>query len=432
MNLKKVKLGILGIGYVGLPLSLSFARKYKVIAYDSNTKRINELQKSIDTNNEFIKKNFEKIKENITFTNNKKDLADCKIYIVTVPTPINRNKRPNLNYIKLANNIIGSYLDNDNIVIYESTVYPGLTEEYCAPMLEKISKLNYRNEKNYMDIKNNFFYCGYSPERINPGDKKHVFETIPKIVAGSTNNITKILYNLYSSVIKAKVYKAESIKIAEAAKVIENTQRDLNIALMNEFSLIFNKMNIDTNKILKAASTKWNFLNFQPGLVGGHCISVDPYYLTYKSKKMGYNPKLILAGREINDNMGKYISSIAIKKLKKNKSKKILILGLTFKENCSDLRNSQVYEIFKNLNNYYKVDIHDPLALDSEVKIVYNKKNEKILKNNYYNLIIIAVSHNIFKKIGIKKIQNLLLNKDKKNIIDVKSMFDQSSSFFRL
>ena len=272
----------------------------------------------------------------------------------------------------------------------------------------------------------------YSPERINPGDKKHVFETIPKIVAGSTKNITKILYNLYSSVIKAKVYKAESIKIAEAAKVIENTQRDLNIALMNEFSLIFNKMNIDTNKILKAASTKWNFLNFQPGLVGGHCISVDPYYLTYKSKKMGYNPKLILAGREINDNMGKYISSIAINKLQKNRLKKILILGLTFKENCSDLRNSQVYEIFKNLNNYYKVDIHDPLALDSEIRTVYNKKNEKILKNNYYNLIIIAVSHDIFKKIGIKKIKNLLINKDKKNIIDVKSMFDQNSSFFRL
>ena len=432
MNLKKVKLGILGLGYVGLPLSLSFARKYTVIAYDSNIKRINELQKSIDTNNEFTKKNFEKIKKNISFTNNKKDLADCKIYIVTVPTPIKRNKRPNLNYIKLANNIIGSYLDNENIVIYESTVYPGLTEEYCAPMLEKISKLNFRNEKNYMNIKNNYFYCGYSPERINPGDKKHVFETIPKIVAGSTNNITKILYNLYSSVIRAKVYKAESIKIAEAAKVIENTQRDLNIALMNEFSLIFNKMNIDTNKILKAASTKWNFLDFQPGLVGGHCISVDPYYLTYKSKKMGYNPKLILAGREINDNMGKYISSIAINKLQKNKSKKILILGLTFKENCSDLRNSQVYEIFKNLNNYYKVDIHDPLALDSEIKIIYNKKNEKILKNNHYNLIIIAVSHNIFKKMGIKKIQNLLLYKDKKNIIDVKSMFDQSSSFFRL
>ena len=432
MNLKKVKLGILGIGYVGLPLSLSFAKKYKVIAYDSNIKRINELQKSNDTNKEFTKKNFIKIKKNIYFTNKKKDLADCSIYIVTVPTPINRNKKPNLNYIKLANYIIGNYLDNENIVIYESTVYPGLTEEYCAPMLEKISKLKFKNEKNLLSIKKNYFYCGYSPERINPGDKKHVFESIPKIVAGSTDNITKILYKLYSSVIKAKVYKAESIKIAEAAKVIENTQRDLNIALMNEFSLIFNKMNIDTNKILKAASTKWNFLNFQPGLVGGHCISVDPYYLTYKSKKLGYSPKLILAGREINDNMGKYISRIAINKLKKNKSKKILILGLTFKENCSDLRNSQVYEIFKNLKNNYKIDIHDPLALDSEVRIVYNKKNQKILKNNYYNLIIIAVSHNIFKKMGIRNIKNLLINKDKRNIIDVKSMFDQNNSFFRL
>ena len=432
MNLKKVKLGILGIGYVGLPLSLSFAKKYKVIAYDSNIKRINELQKSNDTNKEFTKKNFIKIKKNIYFTNKKKDLADCSIYIVTVPTPINRNKKPNLNYIKLANYIIGNYLDNENIVIYESTVYPGLTEEYCAPMLEKISKLKFKNEKNLLSIKKKYFYCGYSPERINPGDKKHVFESIPKIVAGSTDNITKILYKLYSSVIKAKVYKAESIKIAEAAKVIENTQRDLNIALMNEFSLIFNKMNIDTNKILKAASTKWNFLNFQPGLVGGHCISVDPYYLTYKSKKLGYSPKLILAGREINDNMGKYISRIAINKLKKNKSKKILILGLTFKENCSDLRNSQVYEIFKNLKNNYKIDIHDPLALDSEVRIVYNKKNQKILKNNYYNLIIIAVSHNIFKKMGIRNIKNLLINKDKRNIIDVKSMFDQNNSFFRL
>ena len=432
MNLNNIKLGILGIGYVGLPLCLSFARKYKVVAFDSNIKRINQLQKSHDINSEFSKNDFKYIKKNINFTNDEKKLHNCSIYIVTVPTPINKNKKPDLNYIKLANKIIGKNLVSGNIVIYESTVYPGLTEELCAPMLEKISKLTFRNNNNNSITKKNFFYCGYSPERINPGDKKHIFQNIPKIVAGSTYNVTKILHSLYSSVIYAEVYKAESIKIAEAAKVIENTQRDLNIALMNEFSLIFNKMNIDTNKILKAASTKWNFLNFKPGLVGGHCISVDPYYLTFKSKQMGYTPKLILAGREINDNMGKYISNIASKKLKKNKSKKILILGLTFKENCPDLRNSQVFDIYNNLKNNYKVDIYDPIASDSEIEIKYNKKNEKKLKNYYYNLVIVAVSHNFFIKMGIKKIRNLLNKNDKNMIIDVKSIFDKESSFFRL
>ena len=429
---KKINIGVLGIGYVGLPLSLCFARKYKLIAYDANIDRINELKINIDRNNEFKKKDFIKVKNNLYFTSKADDLSKCNIFIITVPTPINANKKPDLKFLNKANKIVGKYITNKNIVVYESTVYPGLTEEHCVPMLEKISKLKFKNINNFNKLKNNYFYCGYSPERINPGDNKHTIENIPKIVAGSTPAITNFLYSIYSKVIKAKIFKVESIRVAEAAKVIENTQRDLNIALINEFSLIFNRMSLDTNKILDAASTKWNFLNFKPGLVGGHCISVDPYYLTYKSKKVGYNPKLILAGREINDNMGKYIADISITHIKNKKTSRILILGLTFKENCSDLRNSQVYNIFKNLKNKTIVDIYDPLASSEEIKRKYKKNNQNKLNKKYYDLIIVAVAHNFFKKMGIKKISNLLKDSKSKNIIDIKGIFEKKDTLFRL
>ncbi len=432
MNINSIKIGVLGIGYVGLPLSLSFAKKYELVAYDSNQTRIEELKKNIDSNLEFSKKKFIKIKKNIVFTNKKNDLKNCNIYIITVPTPINRNKKPDLKFLKIANNIVGKFLNKNDIVVYESTVYPGLTEEFCIPYLEKYSKLKCKINNNLQKKNNNYFYCGYSPERINPGDKKHTFENIPKIVSGSTKSTASFLKKLYSSVIKAKVYKTDSIKIAEAAKIIENTQRDLNIALINEFSLIFNKMKIDTNSILKAASTKWNFLNFKPGLVGGHCISVDPYYLTYQSQKLGYNPKLILAGRSINDDMGKYIANIAKSKLNKNKKNKILIMGLSFKENCSDLRNSQVYNIFEILRKKNKIDLYDPLVPNSEVKKKYRTNKINILRKKYYNLIIIAVSHDHFKKIGIKKISSLLNVRSSRMIIDVKGAFPNKYSFFKL
>ncbi len=431
MKTDNIKIGVLGIGYVGLPLSLSFSKKYKIIAYDSKRKRINELKNGLDSNSEFSKKNFKKNKKNIIFTNRVQDLKNCNIYIITVPTPINKNKKPDLKFLKLANIIVAKNLNKDDVVIYESTVYPGLTEEYCIPTLEKISKLKCKTT-NKLNNSKNIFYCGYSPERINPGDKKHTFENIPKIVSGSTNTIADFIKKLYSSVIKAKVYKTESIKVAEAAKIIENTQRDLNIALINEFSLIFNKMNIDTRSILKAASTKWNFLNFNPGLVGGHCISVDPYYLTYKALKLGYNPKLILAGRSINDDMGKYIAEVAKSNLIKNKKNNILIMGLSFKENCSDLRNSQVYNIYKILKNKNKIDLFDPLVSKSDVIKKYKISKKDKLKTNYYNLIIIAVGHNYFKKMGIKKISGFLKKESSKKIIDVKGIFQTKHTIFKL
>ena len=337
-TLKKLKLAVIGLGYVGLPLALEFAKKRKVIGFDTNKTRINELNLGLDRNLEF-KKNQIKNYKNLIFIKDKKQLCSINCFIITVPTPINKLKKPDLNPLITASELVGQFLKSGSLVIYESTVYPGCIEEVCVPILEKVSKLKF----------NKNFFCGYSPERINPGDKKHTISNIKKVTSGSTPKIASLVDNLYKEIITIGTHKAKSIKIAEAAKVIENTQRDLNIALINELSILFNKMNIDTQAVLKAAKTKWNFLPFEPGLVGGHCIGVDPYYLTFKAKKIGYNPKIILAGREVNDNMSKYVASKLLENMKlkkiKIKGSKVLIMGLTFKENCSDLRNSGVANI---------------------------------------------------------------------------------------
>ena len=344
MKIEKLKIGIIGMGYVGLPLAIEFSKKVKVLGFDINSERINQLKKKIDITNEVSKKEFSNLKK-ISFSSNFKDLINCEIYIITVPTPINYNNKPDLKPLIRATTLVSKILKKNDIVIYESTVFPGTTEEICGPILEKSSGLK---------INKNLF-LGYSPERINPGDKNKKITDIVKITSGSNLKTKKSVTKLYSTIIKAGIYEAETIKIAEAAKIIENTQRDLNIALVNELSLIFKKMKISTEKVLKAAETKWNFISFRPGLVGGHCIGVDPYYLTYRSKQIGYNPQIILAGRNLNNQMPskvfRDIISLAEKR-KMNSKLKVLILGLTFKENCPDTRNSKSLDLFDHFINF--------------------------------------------------------------------------------
>lgn len=396
----KIKsLGIIGLGYVGLPLAVAFSKKYPTFGYDINNSRINDLKKGIDRTNEIESKKLKNSFKNLFLTSEINDLKNCNIYIVTVPTPVNEDKTPNLNPITEATLIVSGILKKDDIVIFESTVYPGLTEEICVPILEDGSKLKFNKE----------FFVGYSPERINPGDKNHTINKIIKVVSGSDKQTLKIIFKLYNSIIEAGVYKAPSIKIAEAAKVIENSQRDINIAFVNELSIIFNKMGINTGEVLKAANTKWNFLDFYPGLVGGHCIGVDPYYLAYKSKKLGYNPKVILSGREINDLMPSFIVeqilALFLKKRDSIKKCSVLILGATFKENCPDYRNSKVIEIYDLLKKIeFKVDVFDPWIDNSKFK----KENdfmtlEKLDESFKYDIIILAVGHNEFRKIDPKK-----------------------------
>ena len=422
---KEINLGIIGIGYVGLPLACEFAKKRKVICFDIDKKRINQLRYSYDNTKEITQKELKKVKTNIIFTTDKTKLKNVNCFIITVPTPILKSKKPNLKPLINATKTVGKFIKKGDVVIYESTVFPGCTEEVCVPILEKTSKLTYNAD----------FYCGYSPERINPGDKNHKINDIIKITSGSTKKISDFINNLYKEIINAGTFQVESIKIAEAAKVIENTQRDLNIALMNELSIIFNKLNIDTKKVLAAASSKWNFNSFSPGLVGGHCIGVDPYYLTYKSKKIGHNPKVILAGRHINDNMGKYIVKKLLKDLKANKRVKryckILIMGLTFKENCPDLRNSGVKIIYSELLKFpFSIDLFDPCAHFKDVERTYKKKMIKKIKNNFYDAVIIAVAHSQFKKMGI----NLISSFGNHNCIiyDLKNIFSSKKTQFRL
>ena len=396
----KIKsLGIIGLGYVGLPLAVAFSKKYSTMGYDIDNSRINDLKQGIDRTNEIESKILKNSFKNLFLTSEINDLKNCNIYIVTVPTPVNEDKTPNLNPITEATLTVSGILKKDDIVIFESTVYPGLTEEICVPILEDGSKLKFNKE----------FFVGYSPERINPGDKNHTINKIIKVVSGSNKQTLKIISKLYNSIIEAGVYKAPSIKIAEAAKVIENSQRDINIAFINELSIIFNKMGINTGEVLKAANTKWNFLDFYPGLVGGHCIGVDPYYLAYKSKKLGYNPKVILSGREINDLMPSFIVdeilALFIKKRDSIKKCSVLILGATFKENCPDYRNSKVIEIYDLLKKIdFKVDVFDPWIDNSKFK----KENdfmtlEKLDESFKYDIIILAVGHNEFRKIDPKK-----------------------------
>jgi UDP-N-acetyl-D-galactosamine dehydrogenase len=389
-----IKIGIIGAGYVGLPLAICFSKKFKVRVFDVSKKRINDLSKGNDKNNECKKKDI--LNKNISYFTNIKELHKCNFFIVTVPTPVNDQNIPDLTLLKLANFYLSKILKKNDIIVYESTVYPGVTNNVCVKQIERLTKLK----------KNKDIFFGYSPERVNPGDKKREVKDIIKVVSGSDKKTLFKINQIYRSVIKAGTFRAESIEVAEAAKVIENTQRDLNIALINELSIIFDRMNIDIFSVLKTASTKWNFLKFEPGLVGGHCISVDPYYLSFISKKFGVNPKVILAGRGINDQYYKFIS----KKILSYHPKKVLILGITFKENCKDIRNSQipkVYFFLKKIKKIKNIDIFDPIADYKEVKNNYKINLLKKIKKNNYDLIVSAVKHNYFKKQKSKILQSM-------------------------
>jgi UDP-N-acetyl-D-galactosamine dehydrogenase len=419
------KIAIIGLGYVGLPLAVEFGKIRQVIGYDVNKKRVAELKNGYDRTLECTKEEIKK-SEKLKITSLVKDITEAQIYILTVPTPVDNVNRPDLKPIIKATEEIAKILKIGDIVIYESTVYPGATEEICVPILEKISRLKYNID----------FYCGYSPERINPGDKIHNLTNIKKITSGSTKSIANEIDEMYAQIIKAGTHKTSSIKIAEAAKVIENTQRDINIALMNELSLLFNKLDIDTIEVINAAATKWNFINFRPGLVGGHCIGVDPYYLTYKAQEVGYHPEIILAGRRINDSMPEYIADETIKIMLQNNKKifgsKILIMGLTFKENCPDIRNTKVIKIIKRLKEYkVEIDIYDPWVNREEVREEFKLECLERMPNKIdYSAIIIAVGHKEFVELNIKGLKNI--SSSKSVIIDVKGIYPKKFTDFRL
>lgn len=418
---EEVKIAIIGLGYVGLPLARLFATKYSVIGFDINEQRVSELKKGIDTTLEIEKEALKKVllekpskEEGLYCTTNIEQIKTCNYYIVTVPTPVDKNNKPDLIPLVKSSETVGKVLKKGDIVIYESTVYPGATEEVCIPILEKHSGLTF----------NKHFFAGYSPERINPGDKEHTVEKILKVTSGSTPEIGGKVNNLYASVIIAGTHLAPSIKVAEAAKVIENSQRDINIAFVNELAKIFNILKIDTQAVLEAAATKWNFLPFKPGLVGGHCIGVDPYYLAQKAQEVGYHPEIILAGRRVNDSMGLFVASEVIKLLIKNaieiKKSKILILGITFKENCPDVRNTRVVDVIQNLKDFgTDVTVFDPWANPVEVKHEYNIETLRDMPQNKFDGIVLAVSHHEFLNIDYNKYLN------KNGIIyDVKGVLD--------
>ena len=392
-----MKIAVVGLGYVGLPLAAAFSEKYQVVGFDVNAKRIEELKSGYDRTLELSSDQMKKaINNGMKFSLNLEDIRDCNFFIVTVPTPIDKNKRPDLTPVVKATQSVTKVLKKGDIVVYESTVYPGVTEEICVPLLEE-SGLKFNKD----------FFCGYSPERINPGDKEHTVTKIKKITSGSTPEIADKVDEVYRSIITAGTHKASSIKVAEAAKVIENTQRDINIAFINELAMLFEKLNINTIDVLEAAGTKWNFLNFRPGLVGGHCIGVDPYYLTHKAQEVGYHPEMILAGRRINDDMGKYAADQVIKLMIRkgvliNKAR-VLVLGMTFKENCPDIRNSRVIDVVDELKDFgCKVDVTDPWADSAEVKHEYGFDLVKEYNLDDYDCIVIAVAHNEFKKLNLK------------------------------
>ena len=413
------KIAIIGLGYVGIPLAVEFGKSIKTIGFDIDKSRIAELKSGHDRTLEMSKEDLFSSKK-LEYTTNINDTKNCNIYIITVPTPINSKNQPDLTPLIKSSESVGTVLKKDDIVIYESTVYPGVTEDECVPILESVSGLKFNVD----------FYCGYSPERINPGDKEKTLTKILKITSGSTPEISDFIDDLYKSIITAGTYKAPSIKVAEAAKVIENTQRDVNIALINELALIFDTMNIPTHEVLKAAGTKWNFLNFKPGLVGGHCIGVDPYYLTFKAEKMGYKPNLILSSRIINNGMSAYIAKKTIRFLvdsdKNIKGSNILILGLTFKENCPDIRNTKVFDIIEELEDYgCLIDIYDPWVDSSELNISHKRE---IISNPFesskkYEAILVCVSHNQF--INIKNEEYKSISIGKPIIIDIKGIVEE-------
>ncbi len=399
MNLSETKIAIIGLGYVGLPLAVEFGKKFATLGFDINQGRIAELKEFKDHTLEVEPAEL-KAAEKLTFSCNRADLASCNVYIVTVPTPIDEHRQPDLTPLIKASETLGYVIKKGDVVIYESTVYPGATEEDCIPVIERVSGLKFNVD----------FFAGYSPERINPGDKQHRVTTIKKVTSGSTAEIADFVDSLYGSIITAGTYKASSIKVAEAAKVIENTQRDLNIALINELAVIFNKLGIDTEEVLLAAGTKWNFLPFRPGLVGGHCIGVDPYYLTHKAQAVGYHPEVILAGRRINDNMGRYVVGQLVKSMIKRQipvaNAKVLVLGLTFKENCPDIRNTKVIDIINELKEYdIAADVFDPWVDSAEAQHEYGITLTAEPAAGSYDAVILAVAHNEFKQLGAEGIR---------------------------
>ena len=422
MNIRNKKICLIGLGYVGLPLAIAFAKKFEVTAYDNNPLRIKELKNGYDRTFQIEDDLLNSVKKNITYTSNIQDTKSCNIYIVTVPTPIDKVNSPDLTPLIKSSKIIGSVLSKNNIVIYESTVYPGVTEDICVPELEKSSGMKLNQD----------FYCGYSPERINPGDKVHTVTKILKVTSGSTPEIAKEVDDLYKQIITAGTYMASSIKVAEASKVIENTQRDVNIALINELAIIFDQMGIDTNEVLEAAATKWNFIKLTPGLVGGNCIGVDPYYLTFKAEELGYQPNLILAARQINDGMSKYIANQTIKEMinasKVIKDSNVLILGVTFKEDCPDMRNSKVIDIIDELKDFgVNVDVYDPWVDPKEKKKTYTHGiiSNPLEGNKKYDAIVVAVGHKQFKSYTDE--DYLQLSKNTKVVIDIKNIVQNST-----
>ena len=413
------QIAVIGLGYVGLPLAHAFSEKYEVVGFDINKERIDELNRAYDRTLELDEAQMkEAITNGMKFSCNLEEISDCNVYIVTVPTPIDASNRPDLTPLVKSSESVGKVLKKDDIVIYESTVYPGVTEEICVPVLEKVSGLKFNED----------FFCGYSPERINPGDKEHTVTKIRKVTAGSTPDVAKVVDDLYASIITAGTHLASSIKVAEASKVIENTQRDVNIALINELALIFDTMGIDTNEVIDAAATKWNFIKLTPGLVGGHCIGVDPYYLTHKAQELGYKPNLILGARQINNGMSKYIAERTIKEMiahdKKIKNANVLVMGLTFKEDCPDIRNSKVFDIIDELNDYgCKVDVYDPWIDTKDV----NWKNFVFIADPFtvekkYDAIIIAVGHTEFKVLKRSDLENVSVGEAV--LIDIKGIVE--------
>ena len=421
---KSARIAIIGLGYVGLPLAVEFGKKYEVTGFDINNERIDALKKGIDKTLEVTPDELKKIGK-LQFTSQTEDIKGCNFFIVTVPTPIDVYKRPDLTALIMASETVGKIMAQNAIVIYESTVYPGCTEEDCVPVLAEYSGLEF----------NKGFFCGYSPERINPGDKEHRVSTIKKVTSGSTPEMATVVNELYKSIITAGTHLASSIKVAEAAKVIENAQRDINIAFVNELAKLFDLMNIDTHEVLEAAGSKWNFLPFKPGLVGGHCIGVDPYYLTHKAIQLGYHPEIILAGRRINDGMGSYVANLFIKELIKKEhnvyNAKILVLGITFKENCPDIRNSRVIDIINELKSFgCMVDVYDPWADNAEVKVEYSIELKDSLDENdfrSYDGCIIAVAHNDFKEMPFNEYNN-----SRFVLYDVKGILGKKSNSKRL
>jgi UDP-N-acetyl-D-galactosamine dehydrogenase len=424
VDVTDIRIGVVGLGYVGLPLAVEFGKKFQTTGFDINQLRIAELEQGVDTTLEVDADELRGASK-LVYTNNIEDLRTCNFYIVTVPTPIDKSKRPDLFPLESASHLVGQVLGKDDIVIYESTVYPGATEEVCVPILEEQSGLLFNRD----------FFVGYSPERINPGDKEHRVTSILKVTAGSTPETANRVDAVYGAVIAAGTHKASSIKVAEAAKVIENTQRDLNIALINELAIIFDKLGIDTLEVLEAAGTKWNFLPFRPGLVGGHCIGVDPYYLTHKAQEIGYNPEVILAGRRINDNMGAYVSDQVIKLMTQKRlhvvDANILILGLAFKENCPDLRNTRVTDMINEFSTYHtNIDVYDPWVNREEAKKEYNIDLVQQPVTARYDAIILAVAHKEFLDLGIDAIR--AFGKPECVVFDIKSVFPKESVDARL